>query len=218
MSTPKRDPSEVRRRLLNEAARVLSEGGPAALSARRLAKEAETSTMAVYTHFGSMPELVRALTREGFDRFLVRVEAVPRNDDPVAELAELCGVYQAFARAERDVYAVLFGGSTLLGFTLTDEDRAMGVAVLRHPRDAIRRCIAAGRFRRNADPDLLVRQLFCQMHGLAQLDHVGYLVGVHGPDRVLAAMIHDFAVAAGDPAGAAKRSVAAGLDRGDSPG
>lgn len=207
----------MRRRLLNEAARVLSEGGPAALSARRLAKEAETSTMAVYTHFGSMPELVRALTREGFDRFLVRVEAVARNDDPVAELAELCGVYQAFARAERDVYAVLFGGSTLLGFTLTDEDRAMGVAVLRHPRDAIRRCIAAGRFRRDADPDLLVRQLFCQMHGLAQLDHVGYLVGAHGPDRVLAAMIHDFAVAAGDPAAAATRSVAVGLGRGDSP-
>ncbi|MEU5285086.1 TetR/AcrR family transcriptional regulator [Streptomyces sp. NPDC020755] len=213
MSTLKRDPSEVRRRLLSEAARILSEGGPAALSARRLAKEAETSTMAVYTHFGSMPELVRALTREGFARFLVRVEAVPRSEDPVAELAELCGVYQAFARVELDVYAVLFGGATLVGFTLTDEDRAMGVDVLRHPRDAIRRCIAAGRFHPDADPDLLVRQLFCQMHGLAQLAHAGYLIGAHGPDQVLAAMTRDFAIAAGDSPDAAVRSVTEGLDR-----
>jgi hypothetical protein len=50
---------DVRRRLLEEAARLLGEEGPAALTTRRLAREAGTSTMAVCTHFGGMPALVR---------------------------------------------------------------------------------------------------------------------------------------------------------------
>ncbi|TLS40523.1 TetR/AcrR family transcriptional regulator, partial [Streptomyces montanus] len=207
----RRDAAALRRRLLDEAARVLAEEGPAALSARRLVKAVGASTMAVYTHFGSMPALVRELMREGFDRFQSRVEEVGQGSDPVVELAGLCRVYQEFARAEPDVYAVMFGGSVLAGFQLTDEDRQMGARVLRYPRDAIRRCIAAGRFRADADADLLVRQLFVQMHGLAQLAHAGYILGGYSPDEVLAGGLRGFATAAGDDPDAAARSIASGL-------
>ncbi|MGV9880995.1 TetR/AcrR family transcriptional regulator [Streptomyces sp. NPDC003006] len=211
MSTGKREPADVRRRLLDEAARVLAEQGPAALSARRLVREVGASTMAVYTHFGSMPGLVREVRREGFERLSARVRDVERATDPVAELAGLCRVYQEFARAESDVYAVMFGGSVLAGFELSDEDRRIGTFMLRFPRDAIRRCVEAGRFRADADPDLLVRQLFGSMHGLAQLARAGYLMGEHTPDDVLAGTLRDFAVAAGDAPSDAAASVAAGL-------
>ncbi|MER6091150.1 TetR/AcrR family transcriptional regulator [Streptomyces bluensis] len=212
MSSDRQEPaSPVRRRLLDEAARVLAEEGPAALSARRLVKAVGASTMAVYTHFGSMPALVREVMREGVERFLSRVDAVAPGTDPVRELTELCRVYQEFARAEPDVYAVMFGGSSLAGFELTQDDRKMGVALLRHPRDAIRRCIASGRFRADADADLLVRQLFVQMHGLAQLARAGYILGIYGPDDVLAGLLRDFAVAAGDDPEQAARSVRSGL-------
>lgn len=167
--------------------------------------------MAVYTHFGSMPALVREVMREGVERFLRRVEDVRPGTDPVLELTELCRVYQEFTRAEPDVYAVMFGGSSLAGFELTQEDRQMGVALLRHPRDAIRRCVAAGRFRPDTDADLLVRQLFVQMHGLAQLAQAGYIIGVYGPEDVLAGMLRDFAVAAGDDPERAAESVRSGL-------
>ncbi|CAL9440316.1 TetR/AcrR family transcriptional regulator [Streptomyces sp. enrichment culture] len=207
MSSP-----DVRRLLLDEAARVLAEEGPAALSARRLVKAVGASTMAVYTHFGSMAGLVREVMREGYVRFDRRARAVPDDGpDPVAELAGLCRVYQEFARAEPAVYAVMFGGSSLAGFELGAEDRQMGVGMLRYPRDAIRRCVAAGRFAAGADADLLVRQLFVSMHGLAQLDRAGYVIGVYGPDDVLAGLLRDFAVAAGDEAGRAEASVRAGL-------
>lgn len=212
VSSHRQEPaSPVRRRLLDEAARVLAEEGPAALSARRLVKAVGASTMAVYTHFGSMPALVREVMREGVERFLSRVDAVAQGTDPVLELTELCRVYQEFARAEPDVYAVMFGGSSLAGFELTQDDRKMGVALLRHPRDAIRRCIASGRFRADVDADLLVRQLFVQMHGLAQLAHAGYILGIYGPDDVLAGLLRDFAVAAGDDPDRAARSVRSGL-------
>ncbi|MEU4996265.1 TetR/AcrR family transcriptional regulator [Streptomyces sp. NPDC021622] len=215
MSTGKqempREPADVRRRLLDEAARVIAEQGPAALSARRLVKAVGASTMAVYTHFGSMPELVREVIREGFVRFHARTAGIEQGADPVVELAGLCRVYQEFARAEPDVYAVMFGSSVVTGFALSDDDRRMGTFLLRAPRDAIRRCVDAGRFRADADPDLLVRQLFSQMHGLAELARAGYIMGGFTPDQVLHGMLRDFAFAAGDDAGAAEASVTSGL-------
>ncbi|MFJ6566320.1 TetR/AcrR family transcriptional regulator [Streptomyces sp. NPDC091292] len=220
MSTHRPEPDDLRRRLLDAAARILTEQGPAALSARRLVKEVGASTMAVYTHFGSMPGLVRELMRDGFARFhaLGTAESARHPADPVAEVAGLSRAYQEFARAEPDVYAVMFGGSALAGFTLSDDDRRIGAYGLRSLRDALRRCTAAGRFRPDTDTDLLVRQLFSQLHGLAQLTRAGYIMGDYTPDQVLRGMLLDFASAAGDEQAAARASVATGLRSASRPG
>ncbi|CAM5303920.1 hypothetical protein SALBM135S_04721 [Streptomyces alboniger] len=210
MSTDTGDAPDVRRLLLDEAARVLAERGPAALSARRLVKEVGASTMAVYTHFGSMPELVREVLREGFERFRARVRARVPDADPVADLARICRVHQEFARTEPDVYAVLLGGSGPAS-ALRDDDRRMGAFVLRLLGDAIGRCADGGRFRAETDHGLLVRQLFGSLHGLAQLARAGYVLGAYAPDDVLAGTLRDFAVAAGDAPGTAAASVTAGL-------
>ncbi|TGA92726.1 WHG domain-containing protein [Streptomyces sp. MZ04] len=69
------------------------------------------------------------------------------------------------------------------GFALSDDDRRMGTFLLRAPRDAIRRCVDAGRFRADVNPDLLVRQLFSQMHGLAELARAGCIMGDVTPAR-----------------------------------
>ncbi|MGW4239128.1 TetR/AcrR family transcriptional regulator [Streptomyces sp. NPDC004749] len=207
------DANSIRRRLLDEAARVLAERGPAALSARRLVREVGASTMAVYTHFGSMPALVREVIREGFARFMERLKKVRTDDeDPVAELFALCRVYREFAVAEPHVYAVLFGGSGLAGFELDDSDRDMGVYVLRVPRDAIVRAMALGRFR-EADSWLVVRQLWCLLHGLSDLERTGYLRADHlgggvGLGDFLELVLRDFAVGAGDTVEAATASLA----------
>ena len=69
-------PAELRARLIEQAARILGEEGPSALSARRLATAAGTSTMAVYTHFGSMAGVVDEVATEGFRRLIDHVDAV----------------------------------------------------------------------------------------------------------------------------------------------
>ena len=46
--------SDVREQLVEAGMRVLERDGLPALSARKLAAETGTSTMAVYTHFGGM--------------------------------------------------------------------------------------------------------------------------------------------------------------------
>lgn len=60
--------AEVREALMTVGCRLLSSDGPAALSARRLAAEVGTSTMAIYTHFGGVPDLVEAIVQMGLDR------------------------------------------------------------------------------------------------------------------------------------------------------
>lgn len=195
-----------RRRLLDEAARILAEEGPAALSARRLVKQAGAPPMAVHTLFGSVPALVREVMREGFARFVERLRTVDEDPaDPVAELFALCRVYREFAHAEPHVYAVLFGGSGLAGFELGAADREMGLYLLRVPSGAIRRAVAAGRFR-PADEGVVVRRLWCLLHGLAELERTGYLPGRYGHRDFLDSAVRDFAVGAGDSYEAATAS------------
>src|SRR6478736_4329444 len=102
MATMSPEPNEpdVRRRLIELAADVLGEEGPSALSARRLARDAGTSTMALYTHFGGMPALVRAVVAEGFRRLYDRVAAVGPTDDPIADLIASAVAYRANALAD----------------------------------------------------------------------------------------------------------------------
>jgi AcrR family transcriptional regulator len=196
------DPA-TRLALVEAAARLLAAHGPAALSARRLAAEVGTSTMAIYTHFGSMPDLVRAVVREGFDRLARRLAEVPATDDPVADLANQSRAYRRNALAEPHLYAVMLGGSAVAGFALTDEDRRIGLDTFRVARDSAQRCIDAGRFR-PTDPWAVARQLLCLVHGRILLELGGYL---DGPPFDI--QLRDFAVGAGDTIEAATASVTA---------
>jgi AcrR family transcriptional regulator len=105
--------SPMRVRLLEVAARLLAEEGPGALSARRVAAEVGASTMAVYTHFGGMRELVRGVAREGFARLAAHLAQVPRSDDPVADIARQGMAYRATALENPHLYAVMFGSASL---------------------------------------------------------------------------------------------------------
>src|SRR6187431_3546437 len=80
---------DVRRRLVETAALLIDEDGPDALTARRVAKEAGTSTMAVYTYFGGMPALVRQIVTEGFTRLDEHQARIPHTDDPLDDLLQL---------------------------------------------------------------------------------------------------------------------------------
>jgi AcrR family transcriptional regulator len=200
------DPA-TRLALVEAAARLLATHGPAALSARRLAAEVGTSTMAIYTHFGSMPNLVRAVVREGFDRLARRLAEVPASDDPVADFANQSRAYRRNALTEPHLYAVMLGGSAVAGFALTDEDRRIGLDTFRVARDTARRCIDAGRFR-PTDPWAVARQLLCLVHGRILLELGGYL---DGPPFDI--QLRDFAVGAGDTLEAATASVTASARR-----
>lgn len=74
--------SAPRHSLIEAGVRILERDGLPALSARNVAAETGTSTMAVYTHFGGMTGLLDAIAGEVFIRFTRALTEVPETDDP----------------------------------------------------------------------------------------------------------------------------------------
>jgi len=191
------DPA-VRTALIEHAARITAEEGRDALTSRRLASAAGTSTMAVYTHFGSMVELRRELRREGFARLAARLDTVEDTGDTVADLLALGNAYYRNAVANPNLYRVMF-------MDLPDEDRGgVGLDTFDRLVRNVGRCIEAGRFDR-ADADHLAKQVWATLHGLVALELTAMLT----PDDAFACLVdtaRSLLVAFGDSPAAVARS------------
>jgi AcrR family transcriptional regulator len=72
--------------LLDAAEAIVAADGPGGLTVRRVADEVGTTTRAVYSSLGSKDALLAALGERAFDLLAAQVAAVPRTDDPVADL------------------------------------------------------------------------------------------------------------------------------------
>jgi AcrR family transcriptional regulator len=158
--SPKVADPEVRAALIDAAAQLLAREGPDALSTRRLAAEVNASTMALYTHFGGMDGLHRAVRSEGFGRLTGYFDKVPATHDPVADLSSLGWAYCFNAVANPHLYRAVF-----LEPPLDSDDEAIGRAAIQQPIATVTRCIEAGRFR-SADPGSLAVQLWAGAHGM----------------------------------------------------
>lgn len=198
--------------LIETAARLLREEGPRALTARRLAAEAGCSTMIVYTRFGAMSGLAREVVHEGFARLQQYFGRVGATDDPVADMALLGHAYRLNALANPHLYAVMFGATSLSGFSLSESDRGYGRYTLANVVHCANRCIKAGRFTGN-DPELIAHHMWTALHGLVSLELGGYLVPPYEPDQLLESQLPALMVSVGDTEQAATRSVAVSLER-----
>ena len=173
--------TSVPTRLLEAAARLLSVDGPTSLTTRRVAAEASTSTMGVYTHFGSMNELALAVVVEGFRRLGERLAAVPRTDDPLTDLAGLVAAYRDNAHANQHLYTVMFASASLGGFRRTSpEQMEIGRDTYDAFTEVIRRAIDAGQLV-GTDPVLMTSQVWAAMHGTLLLEFAGFFRDAVGP-------------------------------------
>jgi AcrR family transcriptional regulator len=150
---------DTRTVLIETAARLLAEHGPDSLTTRRLASEMGTSTMGVYTHFGSMRELRRAIREEGFTRLGRQWAAVAETRDPVADLSVSGGTYVLFALGNPHLYRAMFFEGPL------DETDTIAASIAGPRLELIQRCMDSGRFDK-ADPSSILWQLWAATHGV----------------------------------------------------
>ena len=168
--------------------------------------------MAVYTHFGSMSGLVREIVHEGFARLQHDFSQLKPTDDPVADLCVHGRAYRGNAQSNSHLYAVMFGGETLSGFELTEDERQHGRYVLDGIVDCVSRCVEAGRFR-PAEPNMVAHHMWVALHGLVDLELGGYLIEPWDADACFETQLVSLVVGAGDDLEAATNSVAASADR-----
>lgn len=175
------DPA-VRTALIEAAARRLATGGVDALSLRQVAADVGTSTQAVYTHFGSKDDLVRAVVVEAFERLSAELWAVAETDDPAADLLGVSGAYRHNALANAHLYRVMFDMNPL---ELTDpashfagtpdgETLQIGLDAFGAMVHHAQRCVDVGIL-----PGVPAAQLALQMwataHGAVMLELAGFL-------------------------------------------
>lgn len=196
--SPKPADPRVRSSLVEHAARLLAH--PDGLTIRRLAAEVGTSTMAVYTHFGGMEDLRRAVRREGFTRLAQHMDSVSATRDPVADLSSLGAAYCINAITNPDLYRAMF-----LEAPIDADDEAVGAATFEPVIAAVERCMGAGRFA-PADPKALAVQLWSMTHGMVTLAIAGLLT-VDELLEHLTAMARSLYVGYGDRPEAAAASI-----------
>lgn len=202
MSTePEPARADVRTRLIEEAARILGEEGPSALSARRLAAGAGTSTMAVYTHFGAMSAVVDEVATEGFRRLIAHVDAVGRSDDTIDDLRRSAAAYRDNALENRHLFGVMFGAISLGGFHGQGPDPEVSIAAFDQIASRIERAMDAGALL-PGDPREVAAQFWSALHGYVMLELSGLVRIVDEPEqRVLWPMLAHLLQALAPPPG-----------------
>ncbi len=187
--------------LVEAAARVLAEEGPAALTSRRLAAEIGSSTMVVWSRFQSMAEIRWAVREEGFIRLNARLDTRPASDDPVADLVAAGVVFFASGVANPHLYRAMF-------LDRPPEDDNLGAGTFERLVALIGRCVAAGRF--PAAQESLVpvwaAQLWSMRHGLVVMT-VAELLPNEQARFVLDDMTFRLLVGYGDNPARARRSI-----------
>jgi AcrR family transcriptional regulator len=163
---------ELRDRVLQIAVEMLSDGGLAGLTTRRVAEKAATSTPAVYELFGDKAGLVREILIEGFRRLRRGFDRLADTDDPRADLERVLGALRAFVRANPVLAEVMFS-RPFADFDPGPTGLEAGAAVRTYVVGHVRRCIDAGLMRGDAVD--VAHVLVSLTHGLVATEMAGWL-------------------------------------------
>jgi AcrR family transcriptional regulator len=143
MPRPKQRTPELRDHVLSVAVELLAREGVAGFTARSVAREAETSTPAVYELFGDKGGLIRELFFEGFRLLHAHLQTFVESEDPRADVIELMGLYRGFIRENPVLSEVMFA-HPFTDFEASRSELRAGAAVRRLVVERVRRCMDIG--------------------------------------------------------------------------
>jgi AcrR family transcriptional regulator len=109
-------------RLVEATMKLLRDEVPTDLTVRRIATAAETTTMALYTGFGSRDGLLDVVYARGFEQLYAQMAPAAELADPEEALVALLDAYRAFALFNPGLYGLLFE-RVLPGFDPSPEAR-----------------------------------------------------------------------------------------------
>jgi len=192
------EPHPTAEALLDAATALLDDEGRDAVTARRLGREIGASSMAVYTYFGSMDELMAAIWRRGFARFGAALTSVATTADPVADWMVQGWAYRRFALANRHLYRVMFSDG-LVAFTAGDPaDREAALDTFVALLDRIDRCVEEERWE-VPDVGLAGEVVWMATHGHCSVELTDYFASVgHDPERLFGESMRRLARGFGD--------------------
>lgn len=184
----------MRDRVLRVADELLASVGPDALSLRRIADLADTSTQAVYTRFGGKPGLADALYRLGYQRLADELAAMPPVADPIERLRALGLAYRRVALANPHHYT-LMTGRPIADYDPPRESLRFAASTMKPLVEAVREACESGRL--HGEPNTVAIRFWAAGHGRVSLElqglvevdedeaneYVDRLIDAHRPSR-----------------------------------
>lgn len=148
---------DLRTRILDAAADLLSASAEADFSTRAVCEAAGVGAPALYRQFGDKDGLLAAVVDRGFEKYLAGKRAAKPSDDPVRDLRAGWDNHVAFAVDNPNYYRLMYSGlSTPPGAAA--EAHSLLLAVLE-------RCAAAGRLK--LPPSLAAQMVMAANAGVA---------------------------------------------------
>lgn len=132
--------------MLSAAVELLTGEGISGFTTRSVARNADTSTPAVYELFGDRAGLLREVFFEGFRLLRHELDALPHCEDPRTELVGLADIYRRFMH-EHPVLTQLMFSRPFTDFDPTRSEQAAGSSVRSFIVERVRRAIDAGLLR-----------------------------------------------------------------------
>jgi AcrR family transcriptional regulator len=175
MGRPREHDEATRERLLEAAERVSANDGWEAVTVRRVAEEAGTSTRAVYALFGSKEGLEQALHEAMFLRLRDLFQRRERSEDPRTDALELALAYRLWATERPQRYAIAIHRFLGPGAgPRSDAGLAVARGALEELRQAVIRCHDAG-LMPGRDVEEVIVQMRTVAHGLAEFENLELL-------------------------------------------
>jgi AcrR family transcriptional regulator len=140
---PKQRTPALRDHVLSTAVELLAREGVSGFTARNVARNADTSTPAVYELFGDRAGLLREVFFEGFRLLRRELDTLPQSANPRADLVELANVYRGFLR-EHPALAQLMFSRPFTDFDPSRSELQAGASVRTLVVERVRRAIDAG--------------------------------------------------------------------------
>jgi AcrR family transcriptional regulator len=172
MPRAKQRTPELRDRVLLHAVDLLARDGVAGFTARRIAREADTSIPAVYELFGDKAGLLREVFFEGFRLLRERLDEMPRTDDPRADLIALADAYRDFIHEHPELGQLMFS-RPFADFNPSESELRAGASVRSFIVERVRLVIDADVL--HGDATDISHVLVATVQGLAAADRDGRL-------------------------------------------
>jgi AcrR family transcriptional regulator len=163
---------DLRDRVITVAVALLAEDGVAGFTTREVARQAQTSTPAVYELFGDKAGLVREVFFEGFRLLRRRYGQLPESGDPRADLAGVLAAFRGFAAGHPELAEVMFS-RPFADFGPGPDERSAGTEVREFFVARVQRCIDAGLLAGDATD--IAHVLLAVGQGLAGQETAGWL-------------------------------------------
>ena len=172
MPRAKQRTPELRQRVLRAAVATLASEGVAGFTTRRVARDADTSTPAVYELFGDKAGLVREIFFEGFRLLRQSFDRLHDTADPRADLVAVVQALRRFVRAQPLLAEVMFS-RPFVDFDPTPEGLDAGRDVRVFVVGRVQRCLDAGIIAGDATD--IAHVLVALTQGLAATEIAGWL-------------------------------------------